>query len=203
MGYDRHLFRRGSVWQWRRRICRLSTGSCILQVSLRTTDRRQAVKLARMMSVECDRMLDDNDPKSLSQADLAKWMREVVAHTVERQSRARTVRKMDAGATSTDDELWDQATVRAWGLLDKHGVNARVPANVDNAQPLFTEEEEHATRVILTSLAAKLQTEGHQQKCRVVRTGDRPTGLLRPSRYLAAAGLYQGYGSCLPRPART
>ena len=164
MGYDRHLFRRGSVWQWRRRICGLSTGSCVLQVSLRTTDRRQAIKLGRMMSVECDRMLDDNDPKTLSQGDLAKWMREVVAHTVERQSRARTVRKMDAGATSADDDLWDQATVRAWGLLDKHGVNARVPANADNAQPLFTEEEEHVTRVILTSLAAKLLTEGQINK---------------------------------------
>ena len=164
MGYDRHLFRRGSVWQWRRRIFGLSTGSCILQVSLRTTDRRQAVKLARMMSVECDRMLDDNEPKSLSQADLAKWMREVVAHTVERQSRARTVRKMDAGATSADDDLWDQATVRAWGLLDEHGLNAQVPANADNPQRYFTEEEEHAARVMLTSLAATLQTQGQINK---------------------------------------
>ena len=164
MGYDRHLFRRGSVWQWRRRICGLSTGSCILQVSLRTTDRREAVKLGRMMSVECDRMLDENDTETLSQADLAAWMREVFTHTLDRQSRARTVRKMDGGATSTDDQIWDQATARAWRLLDEHGVNARVPANADRAQSLLTEEEEHATRVILTSLAATLHSEGQINK---------------------------------------
>lgn len=160
MGYDRHLFRRGTVWQWRRRICGLSTGSCILQVSLRTTDRREAVKLARMMSVECDRMLDDNDPKSLSQADLNTWMREVFADALDKQSRARTVGKMDAGADTAEEALWDQATARAWGLLDDHGLSARVPANVDPAKPALTEMEEHVTGAMLASLAKTLRSEG-------------------------------------------
>ncbi len=160
MGYDRHLFRRGTIWQWRRRICGLSTGSCVLQVSLRTTDRREAVKLARMMSVECDRMLANNDPKCLTQADLASWMQEVFAHTLDRQSRARAVGKMDAGATLAEDALWDQATARAWGLLDDHGLSAHVPANADPAKPSLTEMEEHVTVVMLESLAASLQSEG-------------------------------------------
>ncbi|WP_394351482.1 DUF6538 domain-containing protein [Pseudoroseicyclus tamaricis] len=62
MTIQTHMFRRGAVWTWRRRLPPQSTGSCSVQVSLRTTYLRLARKMARTRSMEFDRTLDTAYP---------------------------------------------------------------------------------------------------------------------------------------------
>ena len=150
MGYDRHLFRRGSVWQWRRRVCGFSTGTFVLQLSLRTTDRRIASKLGREMSVECDRMLDTYDAKDLSPSDLAIWARKIFAEKLDRLTHQNMVARTSAnGPNAADNLLWDQATARAWNIIEAQGINAVWPAHADcEASPLSPAEVDTAKRML-------------------------------------------------------
>lgn len=150
MGYDRHLFRRGSVWQWRRRLCGFSTGTFVLQLSLQTTDRRIASKLGREMSVECDRMLDTHDVKDLSPRDLAIWAKQIFADKLARLTHQNMVVRTSAnGPNAADNLLWDQATARAWNLIEAQGINAVWPAHADcEASPLSPAEVDTAKRML-------------------------------------------------------
>jgi len=159
MPREQHIFLRGSVWQWRRRISGLSTGSYVLQVSLRTTNRRFAVKLAREMTVECDRMLDESDIPNLDPKMLNVWAKQVFLQKLEKLSHSRLVARNDPGSDPDDEALWDGAAQTAWALLDGQGINAKLPANPEISKSFV---EENAINVMLESLRADLASEGRR-----------------------------------------
>jgi hypothetical protein len=59
MGAHPHLFRRGNVFYWHRRIPGFSTENAMIQLSLRSGERREAQILTRKLTAESDRMYDD------------------------------------------------------------------------------------------------------------------------------------------------
>ncbi|MBS1302072.1 hypothetical protein GZH79_06910 [Loktanella sp. SALINAS62] len=106
-------------------------------------------------------MLDKYEQNNLSQQNLAAWMRVVFAEALGKLTKAQTVRKSSGRLDEADDDaLWDQATARAWKLLDENGMSARVSANNSASSPDLTLQEEHITSLMLESLARTLQSEG-------------------------------------------
>lgn len=122
MGVHLHLFRRGAVYQWRRRLPAQSTETCTLQVSLRTTDPNQARILARRLTAESDRMLDFIRQEILTPADASKWLRHVVTEEMARIRKDRALIFADGGTDAQAD--WSAAT--AWHMLATRGVNAEL-----------------------------------------------------------------------------
>lgn len=115
-----HLMIRGHSYHWRRRVPRLSTKTVILQVALRTTDRSQAVILARRVTAESDRMFDDIRQETLSPADASRWLRHVVTDEMARIKRNREFLFADGGA----DPRADWAMADAWKILARRGPSA-------------------------------------------------------------------------------
>lgn len=115
-----HLIQRGSTYHWRRRLPRLSTIIGMLQISLGTTDRRLAITLARRLTAESDRMLDDIRHQTLSPADATKWLRHVVTDEMARIKRNRAILFADGDA----DPRMDWAMAEAWRILARRGPGA-------------------------------------------------------------------------------
>ena len=132
MGVHLHLFRRGAVYQWRRRLPAQSTETCILQLSLRTTDPQQARILARRLTAESDRMLGSIRQETLTPADASKWLRHVVTEEMARIRKDRALIFSDGGADAQAD--WAAAT--AWRMLATRGVNAELED--EDHRPAFT-----------------------------------------------------------------
>lgn len=122
MGHTLHLFRRGDTYQWRRRLSSPSTISCVLQVSLRTTDLRRARILARRLTAESDRMLDDIREETLTPAEASAWLRHVVAKEMARVRKSRDTIFANGGADTRAD--WAMAT--AWRMLAQRSVNVEL-----------------------------------------------------------------------------
>ncbi|SEN90051.1 hypothetical protein SAMN04488003_1601 [Loktanella fryxellensis] len=150
MGHDRHIFRRGAVWQWRRRLCGFSTGTFVLQLSLRTTDRWLACRLAREMSVECDRMLDKADYSALCQRELALWAKQIVSQKLNDLSRSRQIARTTAsGPGAADNRLWNDAAIQAWNCIEADGINAEWQAHgAPKACPLSAAETDAGQRIL-------------------------------------------------------
>ena len=78
MGKHLHLFQRGAVFYWRRRVPGLSTSVDMLQLSLRTGLRAEACMIARKLTVESDRMFDDLTRYLISVEDARTWLSHVI-----------------------------------------------------------------------------------------------------------------------------
>ena len=122
MGVHLHLFRRDNVFQWRRRLPAQSTETCVLQISLRTTDQHPARIVARRLTAESDHMLDFIRQETLTPADASKWLRHVVTEKLARIRKDRTLIFADGNS----DPQADWAMAAAWRMLATRGVNAEV-----------------------------------------------------------------------------
>ncbi|MDN5789015.1 DUF6538 domain-containing protein [Pseudorhodobacter sp.] len=74
MGAHLHLFRWGNVFYWRRRIPGFSPEKCMIQLSLRTGERREAYMLARELTAASDRMYDDMSRNLVSIPDARAFL---------------------------------------------------------------------------------------------------------------------------------
>ncbi|RYH02008.1 site-specific integrase [Salipiger sp. IMCC34102] len=109
-------------------------------------------------------MLDIHDPKTLAPADLTAWMKEVFAKKLADMTRLATVNRTFGRDAEADDDLWDQAAERAWGLLDRDGMNAQLPTSGEGFSCGLTKKEEQATQMMLETLALNLVSEGRTRK---------------------------------------
>ncbi|MBL4917088.1 DUF6538 domain-containing protein [Szabonella alba] len=129
-----HLMRRGTVYYWRRRFLRFSTGNIDLQVSLRTTERLPAVKLARKLSAESDRLMDAVAMNRISAQEAVRYLKSVAAREVDRLAKLQTVSAMSYGSgAAEEDERHDWAYRTAFRLLAQHGVNVALTGSVKEA----------------------------------------------------------------------
>lgn len=132
MPAQRHLFRRGSVWTWRRRICGLLTGTSHVQVSLRTTSLVIARVLASRLTYESDRMYDALASGDLSPAECKAWLESVVRAELAAITQTRTIARLDPAAIPETDRHADWAQAQAWRLIAERGLGASLePADAD------------------------------------------------------------------------
>lgn len=126
MGTQLHLFRRGNVFYWRRRIPGFSTENCMIQLSLRTGIRRDAGKLARKLTAESDRMYDDMSRNLVTVPEARAFLSHVITDELARMRRVSFVTRMDPVGSSESDRRADWATAQAWKLMAEHGPRSEI-----------------------------------------------------------------------------
>lgn len=122
-----HMFQRNHIWYWRRKVRRLSTETLDMQLSLLTTNRQQAVIIARCVTAESDVVVEALKQEKISIEEARAFLRNVILRETERLERQRMVIAMDSGpGRPEDDDRHDWAQKTAWGLLARQGIRAAV-----------------------------------------------------------------------------
>ena len=128
MTKPQHLFRRGNVYYWRRKLVGFSTEKCTpvdFQLSLGTTDRTIATKLASILTWKSTTMFDHDLIPEISPAEARAYLKDLIATERKKLARVRTVVRMDASEHGGDiDDGQDWAFAQAWKLIHRKGVNA-------------------------------------------------------------------------------
>ena len=126
MGKHLHLFRRGNVFYWRRRISGLSTENGMIRLSLRTGVRREAYIVARKLTAESDRMFGALSRNLLFVKDGRTWLSHVISEQLVSVRRVALVTKMDLVGSPESDRWADWAAAQAWKLLAEFGPRAQL-----------------------------------------------------------------------------
>ena len=134
MAQSPHIFLRGTIWTWRRRMPTLFTEISHLQLSLRTQDRAVARILASRLTYESDRMFEALSLGALSPKDCKTWLESVIRTELARITRMRTIARLDpiTGGDEIDRRL-DWATVQAWRIFAERGLEAEIDAREETA----------------------------------------------------------------------
>lgn len=122
-----HLFLRGTVWTWRRRIPALSTKTAHLQLSLRTRSMPIARIIANRLNFESDRVIQELTFGRLTKIECKAFLDAVIRDERARIERVRLVSKMDP--TEGDDQVdqrHDRLTAEAWRMLEQRGIDVRL-----------------------------------------------------------------------------
>jgi len=116
MGAQLHLFRRGNVFYWRRRVPEFSTEKGMIQLSLRTGMRREAYILARKLTAESDRMYEDMSRDRVSIPDARAFLSHVINDELARMAHTcrgtRPTAQTGYNRKCCDDRLNPPNTVR-------------------------------------------------------------------------------------------
>jgi len=126
-----HLFKRGNVYHWRRRICRQSTGIFDFKLSLGTTELPVATILCRKISAESDIIMQEIFEHGITADEARKWLAEVIRKEkalIDRNGLFRRVLATDV----QEEEASDERLRRAWAHIAKHGIHAPPPKDADN-----------------------------------------------------------------------
>lgn len=127
-----HIFQRNQVWYWRRKVRRLSPKIIDLQHSLFTTNRQQAVIVARRVTAESEIVVEALQQGKITILEARAFLRAVILRETERLERQRMVIAMDMGpGRPEDDDRHDWAHKTAWGLLARQGIRATVDAKLE------------------------------------------------------------------------
>ena len=121
-----HLFRRGQVFHWRRRISRQSTKIVDIKLSLRTTDPRIAVILARKLSAESDIAMEHAVRNQITETEARSWLAEVAKRERAKIATIAMFSRVDS-CDPADDRRHDEAMRAAWEHIANKGVHAPTP----------------------------------------------------------------------------
>lgn len=137
MAHINHLFLRGAVWTWRRRIPPLSTRIEHMQLSLRTKFLPIARILANRLNFESDRMIHAMQMGGLTAREGRIYLESVIREERARIERLRMITRADP-ATGDDesDRRHDWATAEAWKALAARSLEARLTQ--DDVDELMT-----------------------------------------------------------------
>ena len=125
-----HLIKRGNVFQWRRRVRSLSTRIVDLKVSLRTSDPKIALILARKLTAESDGILQQLIGKRIGIEEARIWLSHVVKRERDKIDELQLLQRMDA-SDPEDDRSLDEAFKTAWSWLADNGLSAAPPSQKD------------------------------------------------------------------------
>lgn len=117
-----HLYRRGSVYQWRRRVQRQSTVIVDFKLSLQTTDRRRAGMLARKISAESDAVMDQIIRNRITPEEGRKWLARVIEAESRKIEQLVMLEKVDS-LSPEDDHRHNVAMRDAWAHIERAGLN--------------------------------------------------------------------------------
>ncbi len=128
MSITNHVFRRGAVYTWRRRIpagVRQEGRSAVLQLSLQTCGRREAQRLAAIVTVESDAVFWAMEHQGLTPAAAKALLERTIRAAQAQFARAELAAMDDArpGAWE-EDKRFDLAAGHAFRLLALRGRSA-------------------------------------------------------------------------------
>lgn len=127
MGKINHVFRRGAVYWWRRRLPVVAGRSGVLQLSLGTREVRVAGQISAAVTMASDEVMRQMADGGLSAAQAKAWLAHVVREQHERLRRL-SLAEMSDGAPGAWDEnrQADLGAGHAYRLLAERGASADV-----------------------------------------------------------------------------
>ena len=167
-----HVFRRGAVYTWRRRIplaCGINLKSPYIQLSLRTRDPEIARHLGAVLHGESARVFEQISSNRLTLEDAKTWLEEAVTSELAR-IRDRRLAAMETSdpAERADDLLLDELAGHAYRLLAHHGGSAvfAPEEDVDIAARGFTEEKLRRGRDLMETLRRDFWSDSRHARTR-------------------------------------
>jgi integrase len=127
-----HLTRRESVYYWRRKARRQSTGIVDLRVSLRTTDRVRATILSRVLSAESEPIMAALERDRITLEEARRYLRHVVKSHVTAEHDLRQDLRFRYGSPPCDIERQIVSGMNeVWDILADQGVGATISDRVE------------------------------------------------------------------------
>lgn len=133
-----HLARRGAVYQWRRKISRFSTKTVQLRVSLRTTDRRLALILARTATAASEKIVEQILEDALTPKEARAWLEQVIRNERNKIEKLEMLKRFDS-PDPEDDTRHDTATRMAWEHMARFGLHGEPPEGTDRLVRYYIE----------------------------------------------------------------
>ena len=169
-----HVFRRGAVYTWRRRVpknCGTKRKNCYIQVSLRTRDPALARRLGAILHGVSARVFEDMASSRLTPEQARLWLEHIVDGELEKIR----VMRLDAMDSSdpdrqADDRLVDELAAHAYRLIAQRGRSARFDPETDQglADRGFSEEELRRGRDLIDLLKRDFWDNSQHAKIRNV-----------------------------------
>jgi integrase len=172
MSITNHVFRRGAVYTWRRRIplgARQGGRTAVLQLSLQTCGRREAQRLAAIVTAESDAVFWAMEHHGLSPAAAKALLERMIRAAQAQFARAELAAMDEAQAGAWQENLrFDRAAGHAFRLLAVRGRSATL---TEDDRALLTREgmaEEDLARVerLLPIYARDFWGEGRMNRLR-------------------------------------
>lgn len=167
-----HVFRRGAVYTWRRRIpvsCGIEGKSPYIQVSLKTRDPGEARHLGAVLHGESARVFELMASDRLTPEEARTWLEHAVTAELTR-IRDRRLAAQDTAdpAERADDLLVDELAAHAYRLLARHGASAEFAPEEDAeiAARGFTADELRRGRDLLETLRRDFWSEARHARTR-------------------------------------
>ncbi|MDA7423027.1 site-specific integrase [Tritonibacter multivorans] len=117
-----HLSKRGNVYQWRRKTRRFSTEIVDIKLSLGTTDRHQALILARKVSAESDLIVEHIIGNRITPEQGRAFLAAVIRKERAKIEQLKMLARIDS-LDPEDDDRHDRAMAEAWACIAASGVN--------------------------------------------------------------------------------
>lgn len=153
MGKINHVFRRGAVYWWRRRLPVVAGRPGMLQLSLGTRELRVAGRIAAAVTMESEGVLGQMQRGGLSAAQAKAWLEHVVREQHERLRRLSLAEGSNSAPGAWEENRQaDLGAGHAYRLLAERGASAEVTA-ADRAAL----EEEGLTAAGFRTLDVSLQ----------------------------------------------
>lgn len=154
-----HLERRGQVYQWRRKFGTISTKFVQVRLSLLTTDRAVAVKLARKTTAASECIVQELLEDRITKEEATRFLAATIRREKEKIETLTLLQHVDS-LDPQDDALHDQAQREAWKFISTRGLNSAVPADIARDP----EKARLASRIAL--LKADLRTPARHARIR-------------------------------------
>lgn len=132
-----HVFRRGAVYAWRRRIplsCSSFPVNSYIQISMITRDPQIARKIGAILHCESERVFELMSDTSLNKEDAKAWLEYVVSEELDRIQRRRII-ELDSSVLGSHDDnrLTDELATHCYRLLFEKGFGAKFDPESDAA----------------------------------------------------------------------
>jgi integrase len=125
------LTKRGDIYQWRRKMRRFSTEIVDIKLSLRTTDRHQALILCRKVSAESDLIMDNIVNNRITPEDGRAFLANVISKGRAKIEQLKMLNRIDS-LDPEDDTRHDAAMAEAWERVSTHGINHTASPDVSD-----------------------------------------------------------------------
>ena len=144
-----HVFRRGAVYAWRRRIplsCSSFPVNSYIQISMITRDPQIARKIGAILHCESERVFELMSDTSLNKEDAKAWLEYVVSEELDRIQRRRII-ELDSSVLGAhdDDRLTDELATHCHRLLFEKGFGAKFDPESDSAIAKHDDPKNHCS----------------------------------------------------------
>jgi integrase len=138
-----HLFLRGTIYYWRRKMRRFSTEFIDMQISTLTTNRQNAIIVCRGLTAKSDFLMGKMDKHGMAEAEMKAFLLAERDRLHQRLELKQNVFKNDIVEDGHDNHIHDWASEQSWRLFREFGINVSLTEEVLRFIGKFRKSKKH------------------------------------------------------------